>query len=60
MKLLSIIFILVLSFSVFSQKRVADLQPAHAAALEAFLSKNKDYGFMSENVLDDENLLIMP
>jgi|GEM_PF-4971811 len=37
---------------VFSQARVADLKPKHAAALEEFLSANKSYGFMSERVLD--------
>lgn len=39
-----------------SQKQVTDLQPTHAVALEQFLSKNKDYGFLSEKVLDGDYL----
>jgi hypothetical protein len=40
----------------FGQKRVADLSPTHAAALEAFLSTNKNYQFLSEKVQDAEYL----
>jgi len=56
MKCLSIIFILIFGLSVLGQKTVADLKPAHAVALEEFLSKNKDYGFLSEKVLDADYL----
>ncbi len=45
MKCLSIIFILIFGLSVLGQKTVADLKPAHAVALEEFLSKNKVTGF---------------
>lgn len=34
------------------QKRVADLNPRHAAALEIFLATNMEYGFLSESSLD--------
>ena len=56
MKCLSIIFILIFGLSVLEQKTVADLKPAHAVALEEFLSKNKDYRFLSEKVLDADYL----
>jgi len=38
------------------QRRVADLDPGHAAALKAFLSSNKEYGFLSESVLGPKYL----
>lgn len=40
----------------FSQKTVADLKPIHAVALEQFLSKNKNYQFLSERAFDEEYL----
>lgn len=49
-------FIFALATLCFGQKTVADLKPIHAEALEQFLSKNKNYQFLSENVIDDENL----
>ncbi len=55
-KLFSIIFVFVFPFAVFGQKTVADLKLSHAIALEQFLSKNKDYGFLSENVMDAEDM----
>ncbi len=55
-KLISIIFIFVFSFAVFGQKTVADLKPSHAIALERFLSKTKDYFFLSENMTDDKDI----
>lgn len=48
--------ILLLTPVCFGQKRVADLNAKHAAALEVFLSTHKDYGFLSESVLDSEYL----
>lgn len=57
MKVLFISILISLISSVgLSQKQVTDLKPAHAIALEQFLSKNKDYGFLSEKVLDDDYL----
>lgn len=47
---------IVCSIPVFAQRTVADLKPSHAVALERFLSKNKDYGFLSEKVLDADYL----
>lgn len=38
----------------FGQKAVANLKPSHAIALEQFLSKNKDYQFLSSKVIDAE------
>lgn len=55
-KLLSIIFLLTLSVSIFGQKTVAELQPKHAIALENFLSKNKNYQFLSERAFYEEYL----
>ena len=52
----SIAVILFLMSVSLGQKRVADLDTKHAAAHEVFLSSNKDYGFLSENVLDSEYL----
>lgn len=40
----------------FAQKSVSDLQPKHAIVLEEFLSKNKNYGFLSEKAFDVETL----
>jgi hypothetical protein len=57
--LLPTFFIFALSTISFGQKTVADLKPAHAVALEQFLSKNKDYGFLSENVIEAEDLKFM-
>jgi len=51
-----IFFLLVFSFCAFGQKSVSELKPAHAIALEGFLSKNKNYQFLSENAIDDEKL----
>lgn len=51
-----IVLILICTSMGFGQKRVADLNIKHAAALEVFLSGNKDYGFMSENALDTDYL----
>ena len=53
---LTIFAISICSLVGFSQKRVADLNAKHASALEVFLSENKEYGFLSENVLDAEYL----
>lgn len=53
MKIFTALFLIsVFIFSASGQKSIADLQPKHAAALEQFLSSHKDYGFMSEKVLD--------
>jgi hypothetical protein len=43
----------------FAQKTVADLKPVHAIALEEFLSKNKDYQFLSEKSIDADYLKYM-
>lgn len=53
---ISILITLVLAFPAFAQKTVKDLKPAHAIALENFLSKNKTYSFLSEKSLDAEYL----
>ncbi len=53
---ITILFVLLLSFCAFGQKSVSELKPAHAIALENFLSKNKNYQFLSENVIGDEKL----
>lgn len=44
------------SIGVFAQKSVSELAPAHAAALEKYLSANKDRLFRQEYVLDDDYL----
>lgn len=51
--------LLLFSFSAFGQKSVADLKPAHAAALEEFLSENKQYEFLSSKVIDADYLSYM-
>jgi hypothetical protein len=56
MKKLLPLLILIFAFSAFGQKSVAELKPKHAIALEHFLSKNKDFGFVSEKALDAEYL----
>lgn len=48
--------ILSVSVPYLAQTRIADLKPAHAVALEQFLSKNKKYGFLSESTLDKDYL----
>lgn len=50
------IFILLLGTTSFGQKSVAELKPAHAVALETYLSKNKNLQFLSEKVIDAEYL----
>jgi len=45
--------------SVFGQASIRDLDPSHAAALETFLSKNKQNSFRGESVVDDEYLKYM-
>jgi hypothetical protein len=47
------------SASVFCQASIRDLIPAHAAALETYLSKNKQNSFRSENSVDDDYLKYM-
>ena len=42
--------------AVLGQKQMSDLGQKHAAALETFLSKNVDYGFLSESVIDSQYL----
>ena len=54
--ILSLMCIFILSLMCFGQKTVADLQSKHAIALEDFLSKNKNYGFLSEKVISEDNL----
>jgi hypothetical protein len=41
----------ILSVQCFGQKTIADLKPSHATALRQFLSKNKDYRFLSTKVI---------
>jgi hypothetical protein len=55
MKKLIPLFILVFSLTAFGQKTVAELSPAHAVALEKFLSANKNYQFLTEEINDAEN-----
>lgn len=50
---LAVILLLAFSFSCLAQKRVAELKPKHAAALEQFLSANKSINFMSEKMIDE-------
>jgi hypothetical protein len=52
--ILSLSSIFILSVLCFGQKSVADLKPSHATALEQFLSKNKEYQFLSSKVIDAE------
>ncbi len=52
--ILSSLCIFILSALCFGQKAVADLKPSHAIALEQFLSKNKEYQFLSSKVIEAE------
>jgi hypothetical protein len=54
--LLSIIFISAFSFTLFGQKTVSELKPAHAIALRDFLDSNSAYSFLSEELYDAEYL----
>lgn len=54
--ILSLLCVFILSLICFGQKTVADLKPSHATALEQFLSKNKEYQFLSEKVISAEYL----
>ncbi len=56
MKILAMMSILTFSSFAFGQKSVASLNPKHAAALEQFLSKNKQYQFLREGGFDEEPL----
>ena len=50
---LPIIFVAALfAASSYGQKRISELRPAHAAALEQFLSTNTRYEFLSESALE--------
>lgn len=51
--------LVVASGSVFGQASVRDLSPTHTAALETYLSKNKQNTFRSESVVDDDYLRYM-
>jgi hypothetical protein len=55
LKKLTPLIILVFALTTFGQKTVAELSSAHAATLEKFLSENKNYQFLSEEVIDAEN-----
>lgn len=52
--ILSSLCVFILSALCFGQKTVADLKPSQAAALDQFLSKNKEYQFLSSKVIDAE------
>ncbi len=52
--ILSSLCIFILSAFCFGQRAVANLKPSHAIALEQFLSKNKEYQFLSSKVIDSE------
>lgn len=54
---LTTIFILFLSVTAAGQRSVADLKPAHATALETYLSANKTLTFRQEHNLEDEYLV---
>lgn len=58
MKYLSLI-ILLFMVTAYSQSSVESLDPKHAAALAQFISKNKDYKFLSEKVNDTDDLKYM-
>ena len=45
--------------SAFGQASIRDLSPSHAAALETYLSKNKQNSFRSENDVDREYVKYM-
>ncbi len=45
--------------SVFGQATIRDLRPTHAAALETYLSKNKQNSFRSENIVDRDYVKYM-
>src|SRR4051812_1999507 len=42
--------------SLTAQKSIADLLPAHSAAVQDFLAKNKDYQFLSETAMPPAEL----
>jgi hypothetical protein len=50
------VLLLLFTSSHLAQRSIADLRPAHAAALERYLSANTALAFRSENVLDDDYL----
>ena len=52
--ILSSLCIFILSALCFGQKAIAELKPSHAIALKQFLSKNKEYQFLSSKVIDAE------
>lgn len=54
--LIAVVIIWSLNFAVTPQVRLSDMQSSHAAALKQFLTKNKDYSFLSENALDQAYL----
>jgi len=56
---LSVFFISCLPFMCIAQERVADLELAHAIALEKILSENKDYQFLSEKSIQADYLKFM-
>jgi len=45
------LFVFLFPVLCFGQTMLADLKPAHAAVLEDFLSKNKEYQFLSSKVI---------
>lgn len=56
---LSLSLLLWASLHCAAQKNVADLPPAHAAALQEFLSAHPDLDFMSERLIDADYLKSM-
>lgn len=59
MKKLLSLFILLFASSTFGQKTVSELRPDHAAALQSYLSKNRNYQFISETALHAQDLKFM-
>jgi len=52
----SVMMIVVGVSAILGQKQMSDLDQKHAAVLETFLSRNVDYGFLSESVIDPQYL----
>ncbi|MDQ2975558.1 MAG: hypothetical protein M3R69_09130 [Acidobacteriota bacterium] len=53
---LTLLCLLLLPLSIAAQKSVSELPPAHASALQEFLSKHSELQFLSEREMDKETL----
>ncbi len=60
MKIILLMFLMgALSICSFGQKKLDNLKPHHKTALNGFLSKNRDYKFLSEDKIAADYLKIM-